>query len=74
MSKPKFDDATSSLSSLELARIISIDEAARLSSLSKDTLARNYRDKFILLSQRRYGMRVSDALMLTADKQRKNER
>jgi len=45
-------------------------EAARLSSLSVDTLRRNHRDKFIRLSERRYGMsqvlRQASAEELTA--------
>jgi hypothetical protein len=52
---------------IELQRIAPLSEAARLSGLSIDSLKRHYRDKFIQLSERRFGMRVGDALML-ADK------
>ena len=45
-------------------RIVTLAEAARLSSLSIDTLRRNHRDKFIRLSERRYGMRRRDVLLL----------
>jgi hypothetical protein len=49
---------------MELQRIVSLPEASRLSGLSIDSLKRHYRNKFIQLSERRYGMRVADALML----------
>jgi hypothetical protein len=52
------------LSPLELERIVSLDEAARLRGVSADTLRRHDRDKFIQLSPRRLGMRVRDALGL----------
>jgi hypothetical protein len=52
------------LSPLELLRIIEMDEAEHLSSLSKDTLERKHSEKIIKLSPRRNGMRVADALML----------
>jgi hypothetical protein len=55
------------LSALELARIASLSEASHLSGLSEDTLRREHADKLLKLSQRRTGMRVRDALMLTAD-------
>ncbi len=48
-------------------RIVPIPEAARLSSLSVDTLNRNHRDKFVRLSERRFGMRLRDALMLKSE-------
>ena len=46
-------------------RIVTLAEAARLSSLSIDTLRRRHRDKFVQLSERRFGMRKRDALMLS---------
>jgi hypothetical protein len=49
---------------LELLRFAPMDEAARLSSLSPDTLEREHSDKVKKLSKRRNGMRVLDALML----------
>jgi hypothetical protein len=45
--------------------IITIPEVVKLTSLSRDTLNRHHRDKFIRLSERRFGMRRRDALMLT---------
>jgi hypothetical protein len=54
------------LTSLELERIVSLQEASRLSSESVDTLRRRHRDKIIQLSPRRQGMRVKHALMLSA--------
>jgi hypothetical protein len=45
-------------------RIVTLAEAARLSSLSIDTLRRKHRDKFIQLSERRFGMRRRDVLLL----------
>jgi predicted HTH domain antitoxin len=48
----------------ELARIVSLDEAARLRNVSVDTLMRHERDRIIRLSPRRLGMRLKDALAL----------
>jgi len=52
------------LSSLERERIVTLDEASRLSSQSVDTLRRRHRDKIIQLTPRRQGMRIKHALML----------
>jgi len=46
-------------------RIVTLAEGSRLSSLSVDTLRRRHRNKFIRLSERRFGMRKRDALMLS---------
>ncbi len=46
-------------------RVVTLTEAARLSSLSTYTLRRRHRDKFIRLSAGRLGMRRRDALMLS---------
>jgi hypothetical protein len=62
-----FDNSTTSddrLKWIELQRIAPLSEAARLSGLSIDSLKRHHRTKFIQLSERRFGMRVRDALML----------
>jgi hypothetical protein len=56
------------LTPLELNRIVVLDEASRLSSLSKDSLREHYPHKIIDLSPRRQGMRVGDALMINAKK------
>jgi len=52
------------LTPTELLRIVEMEEAARLSSLSADTLVREHADKIVKLSSRRNGMRVAHALML----------
>jgi hypothetical protein len=49
---------------IDLLRIVEMEEAERLSSLSVDTLLREHADKVIKLSSRRNGMRVVHALML----------
>jgi hypothetical protein len=49
---------------LELQRIITMEEGARLAGVSLDTLKRRHADKIIRLSPRRRGIRISDALML----------
>jgi hypothetical protein len=55
-------------SPIELNRIVPMDEASKLSSLSEDTLRREHSDKIVHLSPRRDGMRVGHALMLTPKK------
>jgi hypothetical protein len=52
------------LSQLELMRIVPLSEASRLSGIGRWTLKRSYADKLIRLSERRYGMRLRDALMI----------
>ena len=49
---------------IELLRIVEMEEAERLSSLSADTLVREHADKILKLSSRRNGMRVAHALMI----------
>jgi hypothetical protein len=49
----------------ELDRIISLQQAKRISSLSPDSWKRNHPDKVVELSPRRYGVRLRDALMLS---------
>ena len=58
--KPGYDSGPSD----DPDRIVSIAEAARLSSLSIDTLRRRHRDKWLQLSERRFGMRRRDVLLL----------
>ena len=60
-SRPDFPKLTA----IELERIVPLDEAAQLSSVSEDTLKRCHSDKLVRLSPRRLGMRVRDALMLS---------
>lgn len=49
---------------VELLRVVPMDEAERLSSLSIDTLEREHSDKIVKISPRRKGMRVAHALLL----------
>jgi hypothetical protein len=46
----------------DLLRIVSLDQAARLAGISRRTLMRHHRDKFIQLSPGRLGLRLGDAL------------
>jgi hypothetical protein len=48
----------------ELDRIISLQVAEEISSLSAESWKRNHPDKIIKLSPRRLGVRLRDALML----------
>jgi hypothetical protein len=48
-----------------LQRIIPLPEAARLSSMSIDTIKRRHGGKIVHISPRRRGMRLRDALTLT---------
>jgi hypothetical protein len=50
---------------LELERIISLQEAKKVSSLSVDSWKRHHSDKVVELSPRRLGVRLRDALMLS---------
>jgi hypothetical protein len=49
---------------LELRRIMPLNEAARLTGMSVDTLRWHHRDKIRRLSPRRLGMCVADALQI----------
>ena len=51
-------------SALELDRIVSLQEAEKISSLSVDSWKRHHADKIVGLSPRRLGVRLRDALML----------
>jgi hypothetical protein len=53
------------LTPIELLRVASMQEAAHLSGLSPDQLAREHPDKVMKLSTRRLGMRVAHALLLS---------
>lgn len=48
----------------ELDRIITLQEAEKVCSLSPDSIKRHYRDKLVELSPRRLGIRLRHALML----------
>jgi hypothetical protein len=56
------------LSPTEANRIVSPGEAERLSSLSWDTIQREYPEYIITLSKRRNGIRVRHALMIGVNK------
>jgi hypothetical protein len=49
---------------LKRRRILPLHKVAELTSLSEDTLTRNYREKIKRLSARRLGMSVADALAI----------
>ena len=49
---------------LELDRIITLQAAEEVSSLSVDSWKRHHADKVVELSPRRLGVRLRDALML----------
>ena len=57
--------AANDRSKLELLRIVTMAEAARLAGLCEDSLRRHHGSKIINLTPRRAGMRVEDALMLS---------
>ena len=48
----------------ELDRIISLQEAEKISTLSPDSWKRNHPDKIVKLARRRLGVRLRHALML----------
>ena len=50
---------------IELLRIVPPEEVERLSTLSWDSIKRHHRDKILHVSDRRVGMRVGHALMLS---------
>jgi hypothetical protein len=49
---------------LELLRILTIEEAASVSSMSVDAIKKTHADKIIRLGERRLGIRLRDALLL----------
>jgi hypothetical protein len=59
------DNRVSLSAERELDRIVSLEQAAELCSLSADTIKRRHPHKLIQLSPRRVGIRVRDALMLS---------
>lgn len=50
--------------SIERQRFVNLEEACRLSGLSRDSLLRHHRDKIRRISPRRLAMRLSDVLSL----------
>jgi hypothetical protein len=49
---------------LEQGRIITLQEAAKLSSISIDSWKRNHKDKIVKLSPRRLGVKLADVLAI----------
>lgn len=64
MNKAKRDSSTELSPEIEMMRIISLADAARLAGVSVKTLRSNHADKVIKISKNRIGMRVRDALMI----------
>jgi hypothetical protein len=60
LTTPKYLDADL----IEQRRIIPLSQAARLTSLSVDSLRRNHSDKIRQLGPRRVGMSLADALSI----------
>jgi hypothetical protein len=51
-------------SEIELQRLVSLKEAAKLQGTSVDTIRRFQRDKIVKISPRRLAIRVRDALLV----------
>ena len=49
---------------LELERVVPLTEAERITTLSHDSLKRHHKDKIVVLSPRRIGMRLRDVLAI----------
>jgi hypothetical protein len=64
MSTSPLNELLEGMSRLELERIVSLSEAARLSGVSEDSLRRHFADKIIQLGPRRRGMRLKHALFM----------
>jgi DeoR/GlpR family transcriptional regulator of sugar metabolism len=47
---------------IEARRLVSIQEAAQLLSVSCDTVRRQYKDRFIRVSKRRLALRLRDIM------------
>jgi hypothetical protein len=54
------------LSPIQLNKIVSLNEAVKLSGLSRDVWLRKHQDKIIRLSDQRLGVRMGHALFLSA--------
>ena len=65
--KHLYEPDPTKLSVIELNRIISIPEAAELSSISPDGWYRHHRDKLVQLTEKRVGVRLRDALFRPQD-------
>jgi hypothetical protein len=51
----------------ELDRILTLEEASQVSTVSVDGLKRHHADKIVQLTPGRFGMRLRHALMLTTN-------
>jgi hypothetical protein len=49
---------------IELERIVSLDDAAKISGISRDGLQRHYRHLIRQLSPRRIGMKLKDVIAI----------
>jgi hypothetical protein len=67
MSTPT-DDGFKLAPELELERILSLQEAETITTLSPDSWKRHHADKIVRLSPRRLGVRLRDALMLSRER------
>jgi hypothetical protein len=52
----------------ELEQVLLLPEVERQTSLSRDSLDRHHRHKYVRLSPRRVGMRVRDVLAITGNR------
>jgi hypothetical protein len=64
-SRHLYETDPAKLTMIELMRIIPISEAAKLSSISPDGWYRHHKDKLIQLTEKRFGVRLRDALFIT---------
>ena len=62
-----FETDPAKLDEVARKRIVTLAEAVELSSLSDDTWRRHHRAKLIELAPGRLGVRLEDALFLTAE-------
>ena len=49
---------------VELERVVTLNEAVQLTSLSEDTLRRRYPSRIVSISPKRRGMRLRDVLAI----------
>jgi len=51
---------------VELNKVVSLRQAGEMLDLSVDTIKRRYRDRIVVLSPRRRGMRIANILKIGA--------
>jgi hypothetical protein len=64
-SNPIVADLLRSMTPLDLLRVISLNEAARVTGLSRWTLAKRHSGKIVRISEARIGIRMADVLAIT---------